>query len=129
MCETQSGQGGSAMALPDQHLSRAVLVGIDGYATPSDRPPWSAAANSNAVANNLARLSELLTDSGVWGLDPAHCAVLYNPADPRVILDAVREAAGATEALLVYFAGHGLQLNYESLRAELVFGSKASVNT
>ncbi|HEU5331879.1 MAG TPA: hypothetical protein VFU73_03935 [Actinocrinis sp.] len=117
------------MALPDQQSSRAVLVGIDGYATPSDRPPWSAAANSNAVANNLARLSELLTDRAVWGLDPAHCAVLYNPADPRVILDAVREAAGATEALLVYFAGHGLQLNYESLRAELVFGSKASVNT
>jgi hypothetical protein len=117
------------MALPDQQSSRAVLVGIDGYATPSDRPPWSAAANRNAVANNLARLSELLTDRAVWGLDPAHCAVLYNPADPRVILDAVREAAAATEALLVYFAGHGLQLNYESLRAELVFGSKASVNT
>lgn len=117
------------MALPDQQSSRAVLVGIDGYATPSDRPPWSAAANSNAVANNLARLSELLTDGAVWGLDQTHCAVLYNPADPRVILEAVREAAGATEALLVYFAGHGLQLNYESLRAELVFGSKASVNT
>ena len=117
------------MALPDQQSSRAVLVGIDGYATPSDRPPWSAAANSNAVANNLARLAELLTDRAVWGLDPAHCAVLYNPADPRVILEAVREAAAATEALLVYFAGHGLQLNYESLRAELVFGSKASVNT
>src|ERR1700737_4982845 len=111
MCETQSGQGGSAMALPDQQMSRAVLIGIDGYATPSDRSSWSASANTNAVANNLARLSELLIDPAVWGIDPAHCTVLYNPSDPRVIVDAVREAAGTPEALLVYFAGLGLQLN------------------
>jgi hypothetical protein len=117
------------MALPDQQTSRAVLIGIDGYATPSDRSSWSASANTNAVANNLARLAELLTDPAVWGLEPAHCAVLYNPADPRVILDTVREAASTPEALLVYFAGLGLQLNYESLRAELVFGSKATMNT
>jgi hypothetical protein len=116
------------MALPDQQMSRAVLIGIDGYATPSDRSSWSASANSNAVANNLARLSELLTDPGIWGLDPAHCAVLYNPADPGVILDTVREAASTPEALFVYFTGLGLQLNYESLRAELVFGSKAAMN-
>jgi hypothetical protein len=116
------------MALPDRHTSRAVLIGIDGYATPSDRSSWTASANSNAVANNLARLSELLTDPGVWGIEPAHCAVLYNPADPRVIIDAVREAAGTSEALLVYFTGLGLQLNYESLRAELAFRSKAAAN-
>ncbi|MEO3977859.1 caspase family protein [Streptomyces sp. CAU 1734] len=84
----------------DPLRSRAVLIGADHYQHLQGLP---------AVHNNLAALRALLTDPGVWGLPPEHCTVLHNPHSPQTALDAVHAAASsAEEALLVYFAGHGL---------------------
>ncbi|WP_066950353.1 caspase, EACC1-associated type [Streptomyces lushanensis] len=88
------------MRLPDPARSRAVLIGVDRYKVLHGLP---------TVSNNLDRLAELFTDSTVWGLPPEHCAVLRNPSSTDEVLDAVHRAAvEAEDALVVYFAGHGL---------------------
>ncbi|MFF8941756.1 caspase domain-containing protein [Streptomyces sp. NPDC014864] len=88
------------MSLPDPARSRAVLIGVDSYRHLEDLP---------AVSNNLKRLAALLRSPEVWGLPKDHCVLLHNPASPEKVLDAVHEAASeASEAFVVYFAGHGL---------------------
>ncbi|MGW7617566.1 caspase, EACC1-associated type [Streptomyces antimycoticus] len=86
--------------LPDPAASRAVLIGVSSYQKMEPLP---------AVAGNLRRLRTLLTEPDLWGLSPRHCTVLSNPRSTETVLDAVHAAAAeAEDALLVYFAGHGL---------------------
>lgn len=88
--------------LPDPAASRAVLIGVTTYEHESMDP-------LPAVANNVATLSALFTDPDVWGLAPEHCMTLLNPESAGEVLDAVNRAASeAQEALVVYYAGHGL---------------------
>jgi hypothetical protein len=86
--------------LPDPLASRAVLVGVSDY-TSLERLP--------AVANNVATLQRVITDADLWGLPDEHCVTLLNPTSVDEVLDAVHAAASAaSDALLFYFAGHGL---------------------
>ncbi|WP_438483865.1 caspase, EACC1-associated type [Streptomyces sp. S186] len=90
------------MGLPAPSASRAVLIGVDAYEDEGlhDLP---------AVANNIRELAKLLTGPDSWGLHPDNCVVLTNPESPGAVLDALhRAAAEAEDAVLVYFAGHGL---------------------
>lgn len=87
--------------LPDPAKSRAVIVGVNRYDTLPDLP---------SVGNNVNRLAKVLGDPELWGLRrPDQCTVLLNPPSPDAVLDAVHDAAAeAEDALVVYFAGHGL---------------------
>ncbi len=86
--------------LPDPRASRAVLVGVSGYSTLEQLP---------AVDNNIATLRRVLTDPDLWGLADEHCVALRNPTSVDEVLDAVHVAASeASDALVFYFAGHGL---------------------
>jgi hypothetical protein len=86
--------------LPDPSRSRAVLLGVSRYDAMDDLP---------AVERNLGALKRLLTNSGNWGIPDEHCATVLNPVAAHDVLDAVRAAAqSATDALVFYFAGHGL---------------------
>ncbi|MFJ6482329.1 caspase family protein [Streptomyces sp. NPDC091682] len=97
------------MPVPDPTASRAVLIGVDGYAHPDLEPLPAAAAGAR-------RFAELLRDPSVWGLPAAHVTLLGTDASVSRILGAVRDAAlEATETLLVYFAGHGLRDRDEKL--------------
>ncbi|WP_394619095.1 caspase family protein [Lentzea sp. JNUCC 0626] len=88
------------VGLPDPARSRAVLLGVSRYESMDDLP---------AVDRNIAALQRLLTDPDKWGLDPAHCTSLVNPDSVHEVLDVVQSAAEeATDALVFYFAGHGL---------------------
>jgi Caspase domain len=86
--------------LPDPQASRAVLVGVSDYMTLEQLP---------AVANNIATLQHVITDTDLWGLPDEHCTTLLNPTSVDEVLDAVHGAASAaSDVLLFYFAGHGL---------------------
>ncbi|MGW5703993.1 caspase, EACC1-associated type [Amycolatopsis japonica] len=86
--------------LPDPRKSRAVLVGVSEYTTLEGLP---------GVENNIATLHKAMTDPELWGLPAEHCVALLNPASPDEVLDVVHQAASeATDALLFYYAGHGL---------------------
>lgn len=86
--------------LPDPLASRAVLVGVSDYTSLEPLP---------AVANNLTTLQRVITDPDLWGLPAEHCVTLLNPSSVDEVLDAVHSAASAaSDALVFYFAGHGL---------------------
>ncbi|MEU0561924.1 caspase family protein [Dactylosporangium sp. NPDC006015] len=88
------------MRLPDPLASRAVLVGAGAFDVLEPLP---------AVPNNLRHLAALLTDPDIWGLPAAHCTVVQDPASADDILDALHDAArDARDALVFYYAGHGL---------------------
>lgn len=100
--------------LPDPARSRAVLIGVSAYTRMPDIP---------AAATNVAALSAVLTDVDRWGLPAQHCRVVVDPVTAQDILDPIHEAAAAaTDALVVYFAGHGLLDNGE-LELALVGGA------
>jgi hypothetical protein len=62
-----------------------------------------------AAERNVRGLAALLTDPSLWGLPPEHCRMVIDPTSGEEVLRAVHEASlAATEALVVYFAGHGL---------------------
>lgn len=83
--------------MPDPTASRAVLIGTGDY---SQLPPLP------AVMQNLTALADTLTGDRSWGLARAHCTVLADPTGADAV-HAVRAAAEeATDALLVYVAGH-----------------------
>jgi hypothetical protein len=66
-------------------------------------------ADLPAVRNNIRHLAALLRDPRLWGLPEQHCVVLQNPSSADTVLDAVHDAAAeAADALVVYYAGHGL---------------------
>ncbi|WP_433825803.1 caspase, EACC1-associated type [Actinoplanes sp. CA-015351] len=102
--------------LPDPRRSRAVLVGVSDYGHLEALP---------AVERNLDRLAELLTTPSLWGLRADDCTLLHNPQSAEEVLDAVNTAAGqATDALVVYFAGHGLLDNRDDLHLALPLASR-----
>ncbi|WP_410671596.1 caspase, EACC1-associated type [Amycolatopsis sp. cmx-4-68] len=91
---------GPRAGLPDPRASRAVLVGVSDYASLEKLP---------AVGNNIDTLRQVLTDPDLWGLPEEHCVALLNPASVDDVLEAVHAAASeAADALVFYFAGHGL---------------------
>jgi hypothetical protein len=105
--------------LPDPARSRAVLVGVSAY-TRMDAIP--------AAEANVRDLATVLTDPGRWGLPPEHCRVVLDPATAQDILDPIHEAAeAATDALVVYFAGHGV-LDRGELALALVGGAADAVH-
>nr|WP_245192092.1 caspase family protein [Amycolatopsis azurea] len=102
--------------MPDPRKSRAVLVGVSEYATLEELP---------GVANNIETLHDAMTDPELWGLSEEHCVALLNPESPDEVMDAVHRAASeATDALLFYYAGHGLLDN----RFELYLAMPGSDN-
>ncbi|MER6526941.1 caspase family protein [Streptomyces sp. NPDC001508] len=85
--------------MPSPIGSRAVLIGVSHYRHFHDLPN---------VERNLTDLRRLLTSPRSWNLPEENCHVISDPADAQKVLGAVQEAAAqATEALLVYYAGHG----------------------
>lgn len=102
--------------LPDPARSRAVLIGVSGYRRMPALP---------SVAANVHDLAAQLTDPAVWGLPPEHCTIVEDPADSSALLGAVHEAArAARDALLVYYAGHGLLDDAGELYLALPDGSR-----
>lgn len=86
--------------LPDPAGSWAVLIGVPRYRSMPGIP---------AAERNVRELAALLTDPNIWGLPPEHCIMVIDPTSGEEVLRAVHEASlAATEALVVYFAGHGL---------------------
>ncbi|MCP2297006.1 Caspase domain-containing protein [Nocardia amikacinitolerans] len=80
-----------------------MLLGVSQY------PKMSESRQLPAVDDSVVKLAELLCDKAVWGLPPENCVVLRNVEDPDTVVQAIREAAStATEALVFYYAGHGL---------------------
>ncbi|MET9793776.1 caspase family protein [Streptomyces canus] len=86
--------------LPDPGASRAVLVGTSRFEYLEPLP---------AVANNLRALADLLCSPLSLQLPAQHVTVVEDPAAAHTVVGAVRQAAtGASDTLIVYFAGHGL---------------------
>ena len=86
--------------LPDPRVSRALLVGVAQYRTLQNLP---------TVQNNLMALQEALSDPAVWGLPAGNCMVLQQPNSADYVLNSLQDTAtAATDALVFYFAGHGL---------------------
>ncbi|MFE6481763.1 caspase domain-containing protein [Streptomyces sp. NPDC057757] len=78
-----------------------MLIGASRYAHLESLP---------AVANNLTALAQELSGPRSWGLGDGRCIVVAEPVSAPQVLDAVESAAAmATDTLLVYYAGHGLQ--------------------
>ncbi|MEU5342088.1 MULTISPECIES: esterase-like activity of phytase family protein [unclassified Streptomyces] len=83
----------------DPARSTCVLIGVDAY---TDLEPL------RAVANNLTRLKETLTDPDIWGVPAESCQILSNPVTQQELVGPVRKAAlAAQDTLIVYYAGHG----------------------
>ncbi|MFJ7206617.1 protein kinase [Streptomyces sp. NPDC098789] len=81
--------------------SRAVLVGTAQYTHLPALP---------AVANNLRGLNALVTGAAHLGLPTENSTVILDPRTPSEVLKPLRRAAEeATDTLLLYYAGHGLQ--------------------
>jgi hypothetical protein len=86
--------------LPDPQRSRAVLIGVSSY----EKLPVIAAA-----ATDVTGLATQLTDPELWGLPHAHCVQVHDPRTTADVLEPVHQAAlDAQDALVVFFAGHGL---------------------
>ena len=85
--------------LPSADASRAVLIGASEFDKLDDLP---------AVAANVEVFSALIKGA-LWGLPPDHCFEVLNPTHSGRASKAIRAAAEeATDALLVYYSGHGL---------------------
>jgi hypothetical protein len=90
------------MRLPDPQRSRLVLIGTSTYE--DENLP-----NLPAVGRSLSGLKEALTDPEHGVVPAAHCDVLADEGDIRLIGRRLRSAASqAEDLLLVYYAGHGL---------------------
>lgn len=88
----------STDSLPRPSGTRVVLVGASEFAHLGRLP--SVASNIEALANVFRR---------EWSLPDGNCKELLNPTHPVDISSEVRkEAAAATDTLLIYYAGHGL---------------------
>jgi hypothetical protein len=61
------------------------------------------------VANNVADLSAILTDEGLWGLPPERSRTLLNCADAADLIGPLAELASvARDTFIVYYSGHGV---------------------
>ncbi|MGK5530774.1 caspase family protein [Streptomyces sp. URMC 129] len=86
--------------LPHPRRSQAVLVGGSRYEYHPD---------IESVDRNLDSLCRILTDPAYWGLPRANCHVVRNPEHADQVMTVLETAAErATDALIFYFAGHGL---------------------
>lgn len=86
---------------PAPWRSQCVLIGVSDYEHLRPQLP--------AVRNNLLRLKAALTDPGIWGIPPERLHTIDRPESAEALLGVVESAAAAApDALLVYFAGHGL---------------------
>ncbi|MET7426692.1 caspase family protein [Dactylosporangium sp. NPDC005555] len=91
--------------LPDTDHSQVVLIGAARYNSLHALP---------AVDNNLVGLRDALTQSSLWGVPARNCTVLDNavldrPDSVRLTIERVEAVAQqARDALIVYYAGHGL---------------------
>lgn len=91
----------SRAVLPDARGSRAVLIGTHRY----DHEDF---LDLPAVENNLQALATLLAGATSWELPAENCTTLLNPVHSEDVLNAVYAAAeAATDALLIYYSGHG----------------------
>ena len=87
--------------LADPLRSRAVLIGVAAYRHMEAEP---------SVTANLSELKRILCDPKVWGLPAERCRVVLDPRSPDEMFEALREAADhAKDALVVYYAGHGIR--------------------
>jgi hypothetical protein len=86
--------------VPDPYHSQVVLIGVGTYEWLPDLP---------AVHNNLGGLAAALRDPGVWGVPDDRCLVVSDPHVASVLIDRLEDVrAQAEDALVVYYAGHGL---------------------
>ncbi|MFD9336446.1 caspase family protein [Streptomyces sp. NPDC060028] len=89
------------MTLPNPQASRAVLIGVGDY---THLPKLT------TVRQNIAALAQILTSKTSWNLPPENCITVHDPKTPEDLVDPVHQGAQeATDALLVYYAGHGLR--------------------
>ncbi|WP_280446589.1 caspase, EACC1-associated type [Nocardia brasiliensis] len=84
---------------PDPARSRAVIIGAARYDVLDDLP---------SVANNIERLDQLMRGADGWNLPPERCVKLLDSTREAVFKTVSAAAAAAEDALLVYYAGHGL---------------------
>ncbi|MFJ9607282.1 SAV_2336 N-terminal domain-related protein [Kitasatospora sp. NPDC101176] len=91
---------------PDPRRSAALLIGVSRYPSMPELPH---------VPRTVTDLAALLSSPNSWGLSPDRCHVLLDPGSRTEALEAIREATRqATDALLVYFAGHSSLIGAES---------------
>jgi hypothetical protein len=85
--------------LPDPKGTHAVLIG-----TASNRFLGKVPA-----AGNVHDLSRVLRDEAYWGIPAKNIHKVIDPKTPADVLAPIREAGNAAkDALLVYYAGHGI---------------------
>ena len=98
------------MRLPIKDHSRVALIGTATY-THVSRESLSGPTllNLPGIHNNLVQLAAVLTDPETGGFTAEHSTVLLDPLGNRAVYEALQTAAaGATDTLLIYYAGHGL---------------------
>lgn len=89
--------------VPDPARTRVVLIGTGHYKQAGSLPELP------AVRANLLDLRAVFTDAVAGIVPPEHCVVVGDPEVPAHIGTVVtREAAEATDLLLIYYSGHGL---------------------
>lgn len=87
----------------DPRRTRVLLIGNDDFpADPEDLEPLP------AVANNLADLGEALRDEALFGVPAGQMRMLLNASAAAILIAVVDEARRAEDALIIYYAGHGL---------------------
>jgi hypothetical protein len=108
-------------SVSDPAASRAVLIGTSRHTTSLTDLP--------AVTANVHALSELFRSPVVWGLPKEHCVTVLDPVTRRDMIAPIREAADtATDTLLVYYAGHGLQSYKGDLHLALTGSNSVEVS-
>ncbi|MGP3975086.1 caspase, EACC1-associated type [Streptomyces sp. 8N114] len=95
---------------PDPSRSRAVIIGAAEYDVLDNLP---------TVKNNVNRLAELLRGPDGWALPSEHCVPLLDCSREDVFKAVSVAATAAEDALLVYYAGHGLLDGVDGLHLAL----------
>ena len=84
----------------DPARSACVLIGAGRYETLSRLP---------SVRRSVTDLKRALVDPEIWGIPEDRITVVHDPASPGELTGPIYEAAElAEDALVVYYAGHGL---------------------
>ncbi|MEU9454611.1 esterase-like activity of phytase family protein [Streptomyces sp. NPDC048277] len=84
----------------DPERSVCVLIGVDDYRHLD---------KLRSVQHNLTELQAALMDPSIWGIPGNRIRKIANPSSPAELVGPITEAAElAEDALIVYYAGHGL---------------------